>query len=424
MKKACKYLKQETIDDLKRAFLKSSEREKSGYDFPLVRPPFNIDEILEALDSLISTRVTMGEKVKEFEKRFADYVGTKHAIMFNSGSSANLIALEILANPVVERGIEKGGSVIVPALTWSTSVFPIVDIGAKPVFADSLLKTLNLDPSSVEKCIDKETDAILAVHLIGNPCDMKALNDLAEENNLLLVEDCCEAHGAEFDNKRVGSLSEMGTYSFFFSHHISTIEGGMITTDNDEFAELARILRAHGWTRDMKNRDSLEKRYPDRDPRFLFVNRGYNLRPTEIQGAFGIHQIAKLDSYVRLRRRNASILADILEDSNADITLQKEQTSGKHSWFGFPFVLNKGGWDLRKRVITRLEKRGIETRVVMGGNMAAQPATEMYDSRSPVPLNIAEKVDRSGVLVGIHPQMSEKECKELGNRIIAALAKC
>ena len=417
------FIPSEIQEQLRLIFDEQKKKNASSYDFPLVKPSFDFEEVFEAIESLMTTHVTMGKKVRMFETAFADYIGVRHAIMVNSGSSANLLAMAILANPSTENHLSVNDKVIVPALTWSTSIYPIADVGALPVFADSSLETLNLNLDSVKRCITSDVKAIMAVHLIGNPCDMTGLKEICDENDLFLIEDCCEAHGAEFNGRKVGSIGELGTYSFFFSHHISTIEGGMVVTNNDEYAELARALRAHGWTRDLENREKVEKQFENRDPRFLFINRGYNLRPTEIQGAFGIHQMKKLDKFVSLRRRHASIVFEELEKADLEVDFQIEQEGGKHSWFGFPMTLRNGGWKERKKVIELLEKQSVETRVVMGGNMDVQPARSYYDAISPVPLDVANHVDRSGILVGIHAEMSDDGCYELSKRIADSLSK-
>lgn len=411
----------EILAQLERIFEEQRRKNASSYEFPLVKPTFDFEEIKEALESLLSTKVTMGEKVRNFEMSFAKYIGVRNAIMVNSGSSANLLAMAILSNPCIEDPLRPNDKVIVPALTWSTSVYPIADLGAMPVFADSNLATLNLDSNSIRAAITPDVKAIMAVHLIGNPCDMNELNEICDEHGLYLIEDSCEAHGAEFNGKKVGSFGNLGTYSFFFSHHISTIEGGMVVTDNDEYAEVARSLRAHGWTRDLVNRKKVESKFAERDPRFLFINRGYNLRPTEIQGAFGIHQIKKLNEFVRLRRKHASILLDTLDDAKVDVHLQHEQEGGKHSWFGFPIILKEGDWDSRNKVIERLERRSIETRAVMGGNMEVQPARQTYPAMAPVPLDVANHVDRLGMLIGVHAEMTDDDCAELAARVVSAL---
>jgi len=230
----------------------------------------------------------MGNKVKKFEDEFSRYVGCENGIMVNSGSSANLIALSVLTNPTIENPIKKDSFIITPAVTWATTVSPIVNVGCKPLFVDVDLDTFCVNPETIKNAINSDVSCILPVHLMGNPCDMNEISKIKNDNDLYLVEDCCEAHGAKINGKSVGSFGDIGTYSFFMSHHITTIEGGMIVTNNDSLADTAKILRAFGWPRDSKHKEKISSKYPKIDSRFLFVNLGYNLRPTEIQGAFGV----------------------------------------------------------------------------------------------------------------------------------------
>ena len=221
---------------------------------------------------MLTTWVTMGKKVNSFEEKFQDYVDSKNAIMVNSGSSANLLALSTLTNPLFENKIEKGSLIITPAVTWATTVSPIVNVGCKPLFVDVDLDTLCIDTDLLEESISEDTSCIMPVHLMGYPCDMKRISKIAKENNLRLVEDSCEAHGASQEGKKVGTFGDIGTFSFFLSHHITTMEGGMLVTNNEEIAEIAKSLRTFGWTREMKKKDEINAEYSDVDPRFLFVN--------------------------------------------------------------------------------------------------------------------------------------------------------
>jgi len=279
---------------------------------PLAAPAYGAEEVIDAVDSLLSTWVSMGNKVERFENQFSRYSGCKNGIMVNSGSSANLIALSVLSNPAMESPIEKDSFIITPAVTWATTVAPIVNIGCKPLFVDVDIDTFCVNPKNIDNAIDSDVSCILPVHLMGNPCDMKEIAKIKNKNNLYLIEDCCEAHGAKIDGKSVGSFGDIGTYSFFMSHHITTIEGGMLVTNNDSIDEIAKMLRAFGWTRETKNKEHINSKFPKIDPRFLFVNLGYNLRPTEIQGAFGLNQITKLDEFIKIRRDNAKYWNDRL----------------------------------------------------------------------------------------------------------------
>ena len=261
-----------SVDKIKELVRKHFEELESKEEFvpgattiPTMGLPFGHEEANEAIDSLLSTYVTMGGKVKKFEGMFANYSQTKHGIMVNSGSSANLLALSILTNPVLKDRIKEKEEIITPATTWVTTVYPISNVGATPVFVDVNLD-FNINPELIEKAITEKTRAIMPVHLIGNPCDMKRIMEIAEDNDLFVIEDACEAHGAEVNGKKIGSFGDLSTFSFFFSHHITTIEGGMIMTNNDEYMEIARMMRAFGWIRDVDNKNEIALKYPHIDP--------------------------------------------------------------------------------------------------------------------------------------------------------------
>ena len=226
--------------------------------------------------------------------------------------------------------------------------------------------------------------------------------EIAEKYNLFVIEDCCEAHGAEFNGKKVGSFGDISTFSFFFSHHISTIEGGMILTNNEEYSELAKSLRAHGWIRERNDREKIAAKYPEIDERFLFVNIGYNVRPTEIQGAFGIHQIKKLDKFVEIRRENAKYWTEKLKKYSDYIILPKEEDRVKHVWFGYPITIRPGAPFTRHEFISFLEQRGIETRPIMAGNIPEQPVMALFPYRKVGELSNAKYIMRNSFFFGNH----------------------
>jgi len=353
----------------------------------------------------------MGEKVKQFESMFAEYIGTRFVTMVNSGSSANLLALSILTNPLPEKKLKPGDEVITPALTWATTVFPIINCGLVPVLVDVDLETFNIDTEEIEKAITDKTRAIMPVHLLGNPCDMDKIMNIAMEHNLYVIEDACEAHGAEFKGQKVGSFGDLATFSFFFSHHISTIEGGMIVTDNDRFAEMAKTLRAHGWIRELSGQDKIASRYPSIDSRFLFVNLGFNLRPTEIQGAFGIHQIKKLERFIQIRGENAQYWSDRLFKHSHVLHLpaKKGNTGSRRVWFGYPITVLPEAPFTREEFVQFLESEGIETRPIMAGNLAEQPALDLIDHRIQGELPNARMIMRQSFFWGNHHNMGERE---------------
>jgi CDP-4-dehydro-6-deoxyglucose reductase, E1 len=369
---------------------------------PLNVPSYGPEEVVEALDSLTSGWVTMGKKVQQFEKAWAEYIGVRHAVMTNSGSSANLIALSVMRQ-------DRAGEIITPALTWATTAFPIAQSGFLPVLVDVDPVTYNIDPEQVEAAITKKTRAIMPVHLLGNPCDMMALRDIANKHDLVILEDACEAHGAEDAGRKVGSIGLAGTFSFFFSHHISTVEGGMIVTDDDEFADRCRALRAFGWIRDINkaDRDAYAQERADIDPRFLFQWPGFNVRPMEVQGAFGIHQVPRLEGYIRQRQENANYWHRKLSQYDS-ILLQTERAGSRHVWFSYPVMVAPGAGFTAKELQAHLESRGLETRPIEAGNIAIQPAMKRLKHRA-LDVSTAQYIHENAFFFGNHHGIGEQE---------------
>jgi len=374
-------------------------------DRPAVRlheATYGLPEITAALECLLTTRVTMGPKVRAFESDFARRFAYAHATMVNSGSSANLLAIAALANPAVSPRFQPGDEVIVPALSWSTTVWPLVQHGLVPVVVDIDPRTLNVDPAQVERAIGPKTRGLMIVHVYGNPCDMAAITEIARRRNLILVEDCCEALGASYAGRAVGRFGRVGTFSFYYSHHITTLEGGMCVTGEEGLAETMRILRAHGWVREVEHPERYLKAHPDIHPRFLFVNQGYNLRPTELQGAMGRVQLPKLPGFVRVRAGNAAywrkrfaVYADLFQ-------IQEETARGSHSWFGFPMVVRESAPFKASELTGFLERRGIETRPLICGNIAEQPGLKLFPHRAVGDLPRARHAMRAGFTFGNH----------------------
>jgi len=369
---------------------------------PLAVPQFGSDEVIEAMESLISTWVTMGKKVKTFESQFSEYVGQKKGLMVNSGSSANLLALSSLSSLNFKNRIKPGDEVICPAVTWSTSVYPILNVGAKPVLVDVDINTLNVKPDTIEKAITPKTKGIMAVHLMGNPCETDKIKQIAERNDINLIEDCCEAHGAKIGNDSVGSFGIFSTFSFFLSHHITTIEGGMVLTSDDTVLDIATAQRAHGWIREMENSNEIAEEYPDIDKRFLFYETGFNLRPTEIQGAFGVHQMKKLDTYVNFRRNVAKEWNKALSDFKEYLILPEERENTTHSYFAYPITVKENAPFTKKEITEFLESELIETRPIAGGNLTEQPSAKLYDYRMDGELKSAKIIMRNSFFIGIH----------------------
>jgi len=368
----------------------------------IASPTYGFAEVNEALDSLLSTWVTMGKKVKKFENSFGRYIGSKYSVMVNSGSSANLLALSILTNPKFSKRIEAGSEVLTPAVTWATTLFPIVNVNLVPSIIDVGLEDFNLDVDKLRKSITKKTKAIMPVHLLGNPANMKEIIDIAKEYDLFVIEDSCEAHGAEFNNKKIGSFGDISTFSFFLSHHISTIEGGMLLTKNEEIFELAKSMRIFGSIRDQKNKKQIAKKNPELDPRFLFDSLGYNIRPTEIQGAFGIHQIKKLEKFIKIRTSNANFWNKKLAKFSNYLLLHSQRSNTRHAWFGYPITVRSPAPFSRDQLVNFLEKKNIETRPIMAGDITKQPAINLVKKKINRPLNNSKIIHSNSFFIGVH----------------------
>lgn len=368
--------------------------------FPLATSSWDEAEY-EALQEVIASgRFTMGPRVAEFERRCAETFGATHAVMVNSGSSANLLAVAAaVLDPEIDLGA--GDEVVVPAVSWATTFYPLQQYGLRPRFVDIDLETLNMDLDAVEAAIGDRTKAVFAVNLLGNPVDYVRLLDIAKRHGLLVLEDNCESMGARLGDQATGTFGRMGTLSAFFSHHISTMEGGVILTDDDRLYQHLVSLRAHGWTRELPA-DNLV--YPKTgepfDDLFRFVLPGYNVRPLEMSGALGIAQLGKLPSLVAGRRANAATFLDRMSDLSADVRLQKE--TGQSSWFGFSLVLEGRLAGRRPAVVRALTSAGIECRPVVAGNFARNPVMAYLDAVVPASLPIADKVHDDGLFVGNH----------------------
>lgn len=371
-------------------------------------------EIAAAKEVLDSGFVTMGERCRAFEAEFARYLGAKHAVMVNSGSSANLIALFALADPLLSGGegrprLEAGAEVIVPALSWATTVWPVLQAGCVPVFVDCDPRTLQVSPAAIEAAITPKTAAIVLVHVLGGAVDSVRVAEIARRHGLWLIEDTCEALGVTLDGRHVGTFGEIGTFSFYFSHHITTIEGGMAVTDDGALADLLRSLRAHGWVRDMAERDAVIARHRGIDPRFLFVTAGFNVRPMEISAAIGREQLKRLGAFNDARRQTARRFDQGLAELEArgHLALIRQDARVRSAPFGYTVICRTA--EDRGGLNAHLLAREVETRPVICGNMTRQPALAHYGHRVSGALAGADRVMDCGLYWGTHPFMETEE---------------
>lgn len=377
----------------------------------LHEPTFNHQEILAVVKCMLSTNVTMGKRVLSFENGFCKKFNFLNSVTCNSGSSANLLAISTLTNPELKSHLKKGDEVIVPALSWSTTIWPIIQCGLVPVFVDIDRNTLNINPIQIKKAITKKTKAIMPVHVYGNPCEMSEITKICKDYNLYLIEDCCESMGAKYKNKSVGSFGEIGTFSFYFSHHITTIEGGVAVSNSDNFSELMRILRAHGWIRELKKREKFRKKYKEIDEKFLFVNVGYNLRLNELQAAIGNIQLKKFNGILKKRKTVANRWANILSEFKDIFSFQEVTENADHSWFGFCLTLKNPEKQKIRKFRKFLSENGIENRPIICGNVAKQPAIKNYKHRVIGTLENSNYVMNNSFSIGCHQNISYESQK-------------
>jgi CDP-6-deoxy-D-xylo-4-hexulose-3-dehydrase len=367
--------------------------------YSLASSTWDNEEVEIASKLMASGKLTMGPEVAEFEKQFAKYIGTKYAVMFNSGSSANLGLIAGLKY-MKDSPIKPGDHIIVPAVSWSTTYYPVNQCDFILDFVDIDTQTLNIDTKLVESAITPKTKAIFAVNLLGNPADLVELKKIADKHNILLIEDNCESLGAEINNKKTGSFGIAGSHSFFFSHHICTMEGGMVTTDSLELAETMISLRAHGWTRGLPSQNTVFNKSNNHwEDFFRFVLPGYNLRPLEISGAIGQIQLRKFPSFLDARRKNAKKFIELMSNSGS---YQIQQEIGASSWFGFSIILKGPLKGKREQLLKVLEENKIDTRPIVAGNFTINPVMEHLKFSTLPDLPSANLIHKEGFFIGNH----------------------
>ena len=374
--------------------------------YDLASTTWGQEEIDAATRVLAEGRFTMGDHVRRFEQAFAARFGLKHAVMVNSGSSANLVAVAALCQKQ-DRPLRPHDEVIVPAISWATTFHPLQQYGLKLRFVDVDIDTLNMDVSQLEAALTPKTRMVVGVSILGNPAALDVMRAFCDNHGLYLLEDNCESMGASLNGRPCGTFGHVNTFSTFFSHHISTMEGGLLVTDDDELARLARIIRNHGWdrpdpgTHDTQTAEGFFEAY-------RFVMPGYNVRPLEISGAIGVEQLKKLDAMIEQRRANARLFVDLFAGDER-FTLQREH--GRSSWFSFTIILN-AGID-RLRVMQELRAAGIGFRMITGGCFPRHEAIKYFDYDMVNALPNANRAHDHGFFVGNHPRNLSAEITRL-----------
>ncbi len=365
--------------------------------YPLATSTWDETEI-EAIESVIKRDMyTMGESVAEFEKNFAEFIDRKYCVMVSSGSAANLIATASLfytKKPKLQRGDE----VIVPAVSWSTTYFPLQQYGLKLKFVDIDLDTLNYDLDALEAAITPKTKMIMVVNLLGNPNDFDAIEKMIQDKDIFLLEDNCESMGAIYKGRQTGTFGLMGTFSTFFSHHMATMEGGFVSTDDEELYHILLSMRAHGWTRNLPKNNMVADKSDDWfEESFRFVLPGYNVRPVEMSGAIGIEQLKKLPGFLEQRRKNAEVFKALFQN-HSEFKIQKE--IGNSSWFGFSLIIKPSSVLKRKDIVAKLKESEIDCRPIVTGNFTRNEVMQYFDYEIAGELKNADYLHENGFFVG------------------------
>ena len=383
-------------------------------NYPLVEYPFSKEDINSGRKILSFGKfITMNKITKEFERKFAKYIGSKYALMVNSGSSANLLALFALINPMFKGKLKSNDECLIPAICWSTSLWPIIQAGLKPKFVDVNLETFNIDLNDLKKKITKKTKAVLTVHVLGNSTNMDELKKIIKKNNLTLIEDTCESLGSKYKSKFLGSFGRFGTFSFYVSHQISAGEGGMIVCDNYEDYKIIHSLRAHGWDRGLNKSPN----------NFNFINSGFNLRPMDVTAAIGLNQFKRINKMINTRSSNRKKIIDSLKKSKKwtnQLDFLKPIKKLTPSWFGLPILINKKFIRNKNKYLNYLKKNGIETRPIISGNFLNQPAAKLYKLKKGNNFfKNADEIEKRGFFIGLHTQkINQSTIKLLTNKLL------
>jgi CDP-6-deoxy-D-xylo-4-hexulose-3-dehydrase len=384
-------------------------------------------DIATAIRVLNSGDLTMGSQVKEFENEMAKYLGVKYFVMMNSGSSANLAMVEALLRPAKSNPLLKAGDhVLVPAIAWPTTIWPIIQLGLEPVFVDIVPTNLAMDLNLAQKAVDDSNGKIKAlfpIHPLGYSISPKELEDFTQRNNLVLINDVCESLGSWREGKHAGTSGIGGSFSFYFSHHITTMEGGGVATNDDLFADDLRSIRSHGWSRDRKDVKDWTGGVSGSDSKFLFVSTGYNIRPMEIQAAIGLSQIKDIDSFISRRRAIAEMVNSSIQGTKLELIDAGTITNSSdfnHSWMLLPLqVMGPEAARKKHEIIAALEKAEIETRPILTGNFLSQPAMKTIKKNSQRPESFpgATLITDTAFMVGAHHALTDEQIEYLAKTL-------
>ena len=379
--------------------------------YSLLDDAFSKKDLAEGVKVILSKKITMSKITSQFEKEFAKSIGSKFAVMVNSGSSANLLAVFAACNPLRKNRFIPGDEAIIPAVLWSTSLWPLVQAGLKPVFVDIDTSTLNADIKLLISKITSRTKLVMAIHVLGNSTDIETLRKICVKKKIILIEDTCESLGSKYKNKNLGTFGDFGTYSFYYSHQITSGEGGMVTCNTLDDYKILYSLRAHGWARGINSIKS-KKKIENLNKDFIFINSGFNLRPTDIAAAMAFNQFKRLKNLMKIRDDNRTkIINQLLNSSNwkQQFVFIKAALNVSPSWFGLPILISEKFVNCKNKFLKYLNQKGIETRPIISGNFMNQPCVKLYKlNENNEKFVNAQLIDDRGFFIGLHTQKITK----------------
>ena len=405
----------------------SDHRKKNKYSYLLLEKGFSKNDLNVGSKILKTGYITMNAETRKFEEAFAKKLKVNYAVMVNSGSSANLLSTFAACNPLRKNRFKRGDEVIVPALCWPTSLWPLYQAGLKINFVDVDPKTLNIDADNLISKINKRTKVITLVNILGISANNKKIVNYARKKNIIVIEDNCEGLGAKLNNKHLGTFGDFGTYSFFYSHQITSGEGGMITCHDKNDYELLVSLRSHGWSRSNNKNDyrKIAKKHPKLDPRYIFINQGFNLRPTDVQAAMGLNQFKRLDKFIDIRADNRKkIMQSLKRDSRwkNQYRFVEIPKNINPSFMGLPIFLNENmNKKVKMKLLFYLESQGIETRPILTGNFLNQPSIKLFGlNNKKLKFKGAQSIEDLGFLIGLHTKkITQKQLDLIKNSLLS-----
>ncbi len=413
-------MKQNTIKAQIQKKLKLLEsRVLSNNKLPLSVIQYDAQDIINCLNTLTRGWPTIGKEVLNAEKKIQKLLKIKNAIMLNSGGSANFLILYLLCSVYAKKKdkLNKGDEVITPAVTWSTTVSSIIQNNLVPVLVDVNLPTYDINVELMEKAITKKTKAIMLVHPLGHVCDMEKIIKICKKYNLLLIEDNCESIGAKFKDKFAGTFGKFSSISMYQSHHISSVEGGMVLTNDDFYADILRSMRANGWLREVRNKKTKKEfilKNKNIDESFMFPYIGFNFKPTDMAAALVSNQIDKLNSFISIRSKAANNLINKLKKYENYLILPTTTKNVKNSWFTFPITVKPNKKFNKKKLVNFLSKNKIANRPIIAGNIADQPFLKKFKFKKTT-LKNAKLVMDSGFFIGLNHKLDKKNINYIGS---------